>query len=334
MDVVKHDWTVDAIFFEYSKAADPVGAGYTSQVPAEQFSSDLYKDGPTRIIPLDLSKALKTGYLATSPALLSNFVRINKDEEIQINVNATSQLMYVMCGKGSTDAKGFGRCEWKQGDFLTFPANCSTTHHAHELTIFYLVHDQPLLSYLGVTASEQKFKPTIFTKEKAVAFLEMVSKDPEAAKRSRIATLLSNKKQPHTLTITHVLWAMFGILPMHSVQPPHRHQSVALDLILECNPDCYTLIGDDIDHQGNLKNPKRINWEPNSVFVTPPGKWHSHHNDGDTDAHLVPIQDAGLHTYLRSLDIKFTKFNEPLHPADITATNIDCALHQKMSHQK
>jgi hypothetical protein len=33
----------------------------------------------------------------------------------------------------------------------------------------------------------------------------------------------------------------------------------------------------------------------------------AHFNETDTAAHLIPIQDAGLQTYLRSLDIKFTQ---------------------------
>ena len=41
-----------------------------------------------------------------------------------------------------------------------------------------------------------------------------------------------------------------------------------------------------------------------SAFVTLLGLWHSHHNESGA-ADLVPIQDAGLHTYLRTLDIKF-----------------------------
>ncbi|HLJ08140.1 MAG TPA: cupin, partial [Acidimicrobiia bacterium] len=36
------------------------------------------------------------------------------------------------------------------------------------------------------------------------------------------------------------------------------------------------------------------------------GLWHAHHNESGQDAHLIPVQDAGLHTYLRSLDIRFT----------------------------
>ena len=43
-----------------------------------------------------------------------------------------------------------------------------------------------------------------------------------------------------------------------------------------------------------------------AAFVTPPGYWHSHHNESGADAYVLPIQDAGLHTYLRTLDILFS----------------------------
>jgi hypothetical protein len=35
--------------------------------------------------------------------------------------------------------------------------------------------------------------------------------------------------------------------------------------------------------------------------------WHAHFNESGSPAHLIPIQDAGLQTYLRSLDIRFTQ---------------------------
>jgi hypothetical protein len=35
--------------------------------------------------------------------------------------------------------------------------------------------------------------------------------------------------------------------------------------------------------------------------------WHSHHNDSGQPAHILPIQDAGLHTFLRTLNILFTR---------------------------
>jgi gentisate 1,2-dioxygenase len=32
---------------------------------------------------------------------------------------------------------------------------------------------------------------------------------------------------------------------------------------------------------------------------------HSHHNESGEPARLMPIQDAGLHTFLRTSDIRF-----------------------------
>lgn len=52
---------------------------------------------------------------------------------------------------------------------------------------------------------------------------------------------------------------------------------------------------------------KRFDWEPRSIFITPPGLWHSHHNESGQPAHVLPIQDAGLHTYLRTLSILFSR---------------------------
>ncbi|MDT5332867.1 MAG: hypothetical protein QOF31_4164, partial [Mycobacterium sp.] len=77
------------------------------------------------------------------------------------------------------------------------------------------------------------------------------------------------------MTITHVLWAMFGLLPPDQVQRPHRHQSVALDLILDSEPGCYTLLGSRLDARGDIVNPTRVDREAGGAFVTPPGLWHA-----------------------------------------------------------
>jgi gentisate 1,2-dioxygenase len=98
---------------------------------------------------------------------------------------------------------------------------------------------------------------------------------------------------------------MLGVLPVGTVQLPHRHQSVALDLILDCEPGCYSLVGTKIDESGAIIDPVRVDWQPYSAFITPPGYWHAHHNESGEKAHLIPMQDAGLQTYLRSLDIRF-----------------------------
>lgn len=294
----------NGIYYEYTKAADPVGSGAISKIPFAEFGSVLHKTGNTRIIPLDISEKLSCERPATSPALCANFVRILAREELSTNFNATSQLFYVMHGSGRTEFDGID-IPWNTGDFVVLPIGKETHHFAVTDSTFYLVHDEPLLRYLGVKADIQRFKPTLYTSEDSLRELDKVRKEADAVNRSRISVLLANKEMDQTLTVTHTLWAMLGVLPKAAVQLPHRHQSVALDLILDCYPGCYTLVGTRISAKGEIINPTRIDWKPYSVFITPPGYWHAHYNESSSEAHLIPMQDAGLQTYLRTLDIKF-----------------------------
>lgn len=45
------------------------------------------------------------------------------------------------------------------------------------------------------------------------------------------------------------------------------------------------------------------------------GWWHSHHNESDDVAWVLPIQDAGLYTHQRTLDIRFVDDELELHRA-------------------
>jgi gentisate 1,2-dioxygenase len=302
------DWAEDARYFEYSKAANPIGSGHTSRVPIKSFGRNLYLDGPTRVIPLDLSTELGiNGGPATSPALVAHFVRIRADEQIATSPNATSQLYYVICGRGFSAVNG-RLARWEKGDFITLPANSRATFYADSDfdAAMYWVHDEPLLRHLGAQATEPRFRPTKFRRTDAVARLYEIASRPGANDKSRVSVLLANAGEEQTLTITHVLWAMLGLLPPDQEQRPHRHQSVALDLILDAKPGCYTLLGTRLNERGDIVNPTRVDWEAGGAFVTPPGLWHAHFNESGAPAHLIPIQDAGLQTYLRSLDIRFS----------------------------
>ena len=65
-------------------------------------------------------------------------------------------------------------------------------------------------------------------------------------------------------------------------------------------------MGPELDETGTrVKDPIRCDWITGSVFLTPPGWWHSHHNESDEKAWVLPMQDAGLFTYQRTLDIRF-----------------------------
>lgn len=294
----------DALYFEYSRAVNPIADGAISQIPARRFGAELYQSGPTRVVCLDVSDQLGTPGPASAPSLCANFVRVNSGDELELAVNASSQLFHVISGAG--DARvGDEHVRFAKDDYLTAPAGYRVVLTASDDSVLYWVHDEPLMRYLGARATEPRFAPTHYPGTQAQRCLDRVAADPEAANRSRVSVLLANKAMDQTLTVTHVLWAMFGILPQGGLQPPHRHQSVALDLVVDCRPGCYTLLGDLDDSGHRLVNTERVEWEPGAAFITPPGRWHSHHNESGADAHIIPIQDAGLHTYLRTLDIRF-----------------------------
>ena len=225
--------------------------------------------------------------------------------------SSTSSLFYVLQGQGQVDrqasdlGKGLRR-PWSQGDLFVLPAGAIPTLSAETTSVLYWVHDGPLLSYLGVKPSEPRFQATFYGGERLEQELTTLMEDPSSQRSNRLSILLANADLPASRTVSHTLWAMYGAVRAGSCQPPHRHQSVAIDLIIDSDPGCYTLVGKALDENGAILNPTRIDWEPGGVFVTPPGHWHAHVNESGRVAHLLPIQDAGLHTYLRSLDIRFT----------------------------
>ena len=296
--------TLDAQYFEYTSSANPIGAKLISRVPFRSFPPSLYTEGATRVVPLDLSAELRCPSPATGPGLSANFLRINAGDALTLAPNATSQVCYVIGGTGSvTQAETSFR--FAQGDFFTLPGGDAAVLSADATATLYYVNDAPLLTYLGTTGVRARFAPTLYPAARAQAELRKVSEEANASRRNRISVLMGNANFPQTRTVTHVLWAMFGIVPPNSMQKPHRHQSIALDFIAGGNPGVYSLVGTELDENGNIANPTRVDWETGMTFVTPPGYWHAHFNETNENAYVIPIQDAGLQTWLRTLDIRF-----------------------------
>lgn len=293
----------DVEIFEYSKAANPIESGATPRIPIKKFAPDLYASGPSRIVPLDLSESLHTPYPATGPSLLASFVRIRAGERLTTAPNASSEFYFVIRGKGTSETAK-GSISWKAGDFVVLPG-MEAIHSADEDTAFYMVNDSPLLAYLGARNVEARFEPTLYSREMVMAELEKAKNDPEASTRSRVSVLLANKRFDQTMTITQTLWTMFGVSSPGTRQLPHRHQSVALDFVVDARPGVYTLVGEELNEDGTIRDAVRVDWVAGEAFVTPPGFWHEHVNESDGDAYVMPVQDAGLHTYLRTLDIQF-----------------------------
>lgn len=295
-------WKKQAMSWEYGAAASPSISG----VPIRAFLAELHETGPTGVIELDLSDVLGTTTVATTPSLLANYVHIKPHENLRLAVRSSSEVFFVMRGAGRTETSE-GTLEWKAGDAFSLPTNDGVTHFANEDSALYWVHDGPLLKYLGADASLPQFQPAYYSKEYLDGEIAKIREAGIRENRNRNGIILGNPASEQTKTMTHTMWSLYNVLPKQSVQKPHRHNSVAVDLAVSAGPNTYTMIGEKIDAEGNIIDPIRAEWKPNSVFVTPPGWWHSHHNESDEDAYVFPVQDAGLQTYLRTLDIQFVK---------------------------
>jgi len=288
-------------FFNYTDAANP----YMPPIPVEVYNSDLYKSGPTKIINLDLSSKLNIPYPCTSPNLLASFIHILEKEKISTNENATSYCFYIIKGSGSSVCND-NTIKWSKGDLFTIPGYCEIVHNADVESVIYYINDSPLLKYLGVAPIVYRFDATFFDAKTLIDAVEDIALQNNNHS-NRLGVLLGTSSTIKTTkTLTHTLWSLLNKLPPKTVQKPHRHNSVALDLAISSPENgCYTLIGQELDDNNKIKNPIRVDWKTGSVFTTPPGWWHSHHNETDTAAWVLPIQDAGLHTHMRTLDIQF-----------------------------
>ena len=299
--------------YEYSTAA----AVELPVQPCASFAAALHEaPGPSRAVALDIGAALGVPYAATSPNLLAHFVALRQGEPLFTSARCTAQAFYVLRGAGSTASAEHGSIAWKRGDLFVLPATRGALSHAAasdcgaDGAALYAISDEPLLRYLGVTASEARFGAAFYSREVMEAAVEAVRHEPGAEHRNRMGVLLSNEGVQETKTLSPVLWALLNVLPARTKQPPHRHQSVAVDLCVSVAAGAeglvYTMMGPELDEAGWVKDPIKMDWTSGSVFTTPPGWWHSHHNESGADAWVLPTQDAGLYTHQRTLDIRFS----------------------------
>jgi gentisate 1,2-dioxygenase len=262
---------------------------------------------------IDFSDIYNVKHYATSPNLLASFIKIEGYKEFESEsecekknnwINGSSNLFFIMKGNCEiiTDSE---INNVSSGDIIIIPLfnSLKIKNNDSEEVYIYYINDSPLINYLGCKPVEKTFKLSIYSKEFIMSNLIKLS-NPH---NNRKGILLSNEdtEKIGVNTITPVLWSLYNELPPQTNQRPHKHNSVALDLCISCSDstNIYTLIGDKLDENNKIINPKKVHWKPFEMFITPPDLWHSHHNDGNSYAYILPIQDAGILLYQRILGI-------------------------------
>lgn len=255
---------------------------------------------PTGLIACDISTALGCSFPATSPLVLARYGRIRAGETLTTDFVTSGTIAYVIQGAGITVC-GAEQIAWVAGDIFVLPGGIAASHTAETTAVLWLVTNEPQLAFENLRAPSAGRSPTDLVHyrgeeiDRQIALLYDIGRDATIAGS---ALIFSAERQEATRNILPTLTAAMNSLPAGYVQPPHRHNSVAVSLIIR-GEDCFSII-----------DGKRKEWSPWATTITPPVSVHSHHNGGTEQALFLIIQDGGIYYHARAMGFEFAE-----HPA-------------------
>lgn len=287
----------------------PVEKGFNIKRPAiearaftEEMTRAFAGDAPTGFVPLDLSTALGTGYLATTPFMLARYARVRKGERLDYSFLASGEMWTVLRGRGEL-RRGDETLHWRERDMLALPGGVASSWQAFEDSVLWVATDEPTLAFEGVRPEVMARAPIEATHYRA----------DDIARELR--TLYDRKMEPDTpgralFMATERTETLGTCLPsmtltLNAVRPGeaqrlHRHNAAAIVLALH-EARCVSTIGG-----------KTLPWTQHVTLLTPAGAAHDHRNaatqgavtDDDIALALI-VQDGGLYYYARTMGFEF-----------------------------
>ena len=270
-------------------------------VPDHAFTTEpaqaLDEATPTGLIACDISDALGCGFPATSPLVLARYGRIRAGETLTTDFAASGTIVYVIQGAGATSC-GTEQIGWSAGDVIVLPGGIAAAHTAETTAVLWIVTNEPQLAFENLRAPAPGRSPTDLVQytgaeiDRQIAMLYDVGR---AATTAGSALIFSAERQEATRNILPTLTAAMNSLPAGFTQPPHRHNSVAVSLIIQ-GDNCFSII-----------DGARKAWSPWATTITPPVSVHSHHNNGSEQARFLIIQDGGIFYHARAMGFEFAE---------------------------
>jgi gentisate 1,2-dioxygenase len=250
----------------------------------------------TAVIPLDLSERLGTEFPATTPLILTRYLRIRAGDTLATRLKASGELYYVIAGSGATE-HGADRIEWGPGDVFCLPGGVGSRHRAGAFDcVLWLITNEPELAFEHLeppTPDNAVTGAVHYPAAEIAQQLERVGTKLKGQKIAGLALVFSSAEQARSRNILPSLTLAVNQLPPGDVQRPHRHNSAAITLCIR-GKRCYSMIGG-----------HRVDWQKDAVMVTPPADVHSHHNDGDEQMTCLIVQDGGLYYHCRTMGFQY-----------------------------
>lgn len=258
---------------------------------------------PTGLIACDLSGSLGCDFPATSPFVLARYAKIRAGETLETDFAASGVIAYVIAGHGSTSGDGStgsggATIAWESGDLMILPGGQPFRHAAVADAVLWIVTNEPQLAFERLRPPAPGNAPTEIVHYKGeeiqrqIALIYDVGRDEGIAGS---ALIFSSASQEATRNVLPTLTVAMNSLPGGAVQRPHRHNAVAISLVVR-GPRCFSVM-----------DGQRKDWAPWATTVTPPTTVHSHHNGGNEQAMFLIVQDGGLFYHARAMGFEFAE---------------------------
>lgn len=263
----------------------------------DEIAQAMADDAPTGWIALDVGAAMGFDYPATTPLLLGRYATVRPGETLTGEFRSSGELYYVISGAGSASKAG-DVIDWAAGDIFALPGgDVSELNGGPAGAVLFQVTNEPELTFHGLAAPRPDASPTEAVHypdaeiRRQMALVHDAQKaDPNA---SGMALHFSSARRAQLGDIHPSIALAMNSLDAHENQRPHRHNSVALTLPIQCD-GVYSVI------EG-----ERFDWRPNAVMITPPANLHEHRNEGEEMMRSLVVQDGSLYYHLRTIGFSF-----------------------------